>query len=99
MAQLETEKLTGQLTEALKLEQVMSEINPELEPQQAGLGSLVITDNGNFYISISLGKIEIDHQIYFSISSISPIGKLLIGLKKNNTFSFNERTYKIKKVY
>ncbi len=95
MAQLETEKLTIQLTEALKLEQVLTQINPKTEHQQIGLGSLVITNNGNFYIAVSLGKIEKDNQTYFAISAASPIGKQLIGLKSGSEFSFNGRNYTI----
>ena len=82
MAQLETEKLSKQLSEALKLEQVLSQINPNTEHLQVGLGSLVTTNNGIFYISISLGKLELNNTNYFVISPVSPIGKLLTGLKK-----------------
>ena len=98
MAQLETEKLTKQLSEAIKLEQVINQVNPKLEHKIAALGSVVITNNGIFYISVSLGKIEIDKQTYFAISPKSPIGKLLIGLKEKNSFSFNGRAYSIEKI-
>lgn len=98
MAQLETEKLTTQLAEALKLQQVLDQINPELVHQQVALGSLVITNNGNFYLSVSLGKVEIDHQTYYAISTLSPIAKLLIGLKEEENFPFNGKTYTLKKI-
>ena len=95
MAQLETEKLSTQLSEALKLEQVLQQINPELEHKIVGLGSLVITNNGSFYISVSLGKIEINDEIYFAISAVSPIGKLLLTKKEKESFSFNGKSYVI----
>jgi len=98
MAQLETEKLTKQLTEALKLEQTLNRINANESSKSIGLGSIVITDNGNFYLSISLGKVELENQLYFVISTLSPIGKLLIGKKENDTFSFNGKVYKIEKI-
>jgi transcription elongation GreA/GreB family factor len=98
MAQLETEKLTKQLSEALKLEQTLSQINPETEHQQVGLGSLVTTNNGIFYITASLGKIELENKLYFVISAVSPIGQLLIGLKKNDSFSFNGKGYLINNI-
>ena len=93
MAQLETEKLTKQLAEALKLEQVLSQINPDTKHQQVGLGSLVTTNNGQFFIAASIGKVVLDNITYFAISSVSPIGKLLVGLKKEDTFSFNGKSY------
>ena len=98
MAQLETEKLTSQLSEALKLEQHITQINPEIQRQKVALGSLVITNNGNFYIAVSLGKIEINRTTYFAISTLSPIGKLLMGLKANDAFSFNGKNYVIGEV-
>ncbi|MCO6498808.1 MAG: 3-oxoacyl-ACP synthase [Vicingus serpentipes] len=98
MAQLETEKLTSQLSEALKLEQHITQINPKVQHQKVALGSLVITNNGNFYIAVSLGKIEIDGISYFAISTVSPIGKLLIGLKANDAFSFNGKNYVIERI-
>tara|TARA_B100000809_G_scaffold245683_1_gene272885 strand:- start:1258 stop:1737 length:480 start_codon:yes stop_codon:yes gene_type:complete len=98
MAQLETEKLTKQLGEALKLSELLHKINPQVKHQLIGLGSLVITTNGNFFISASLGKIELNEITYFAISSISPIGQLLIQKKENDSFSFNNKTYVINKV-
>lgn len=98
MAQLETEKLTNQLSEALKLTELLYKINPKEKHQLIGLGSLVLTNNGNFYISASLGKTELDNETYFAISSISPIGKLLISKKKKESFSFNGKNYMIKEV-
>jgi transcription elongation GreA/GreB family factor len=98
MAQLETEKLSTQLADALKLAQTLSKINPKSTHQLIGLGSLVITSNGNFYISVSLGKIEIDNKTYFSISNASPIGKLLLTKKEKDSFSFNNKTYVIENI-
>ncbi len=98
MAQLETEKLSKQLAEALKLEQTLTQINPESNHLQVGLGSLVTTNNGKFYISISLGKLELNSETYFVISPVSPIGKLLNGLKQNESFSFNGRSYLINEI-
>ena len=95
MAQLETEKLTKQLAEALKLEQVLSQINPDTKHQQVGLGSLVTTTNGQFFIADSLGQVTINDVPIFAISNVSPIGKLLIGLKKEDSFSFNGKSYTI----
>jgi transcription elongation GreA/GreB family factor len=98
MAQLETEKLTNQLGEALKLTELLHRINPKERHQLIGLGTLVITNNGNFFISASLGKIEYEEQIYFAISAVSPIGKILATKKEKETFSFNNRTYTISSI-
>lgn len=98
MAQLETEKLNAQLGEALKLTELLFKINPKETHQLIGLGSLVITNNGNFFISASLGKVLHNDETYYAISSVSPIGKKLIELKPTDHFFLNERKYIINKI-
>jgi len=95
MAQLETEKLSKQLAEALKIEQTLAQINPNTVHQKVGLGSLISTNNGTFYLSVSLGKLVLNANTYFVISPVSPIGKLLAGLATSASFSFNGKAYRI----
>ncbi len=61
-------------------------------------GSLVITDQGNFYLSISAGQLHLDNKTYFAISAVSPIGKLLLGKNTGDKFDFNGKKYVIKEV-
>lgn len=61
-------------------------------------GSLVYTSKGIFYISISAGQMKVDDQIVFAISFASPIGKLMIGKKIGEQFSFNQNDYTIQKI-
>jgi len=61
-------------------------------------GSVVYTSKGIFYISISAGQLKIDDQLVFAISAASPIGQLLIGKKKGESFSFNQNEYTIKDI-
>ena len=98
MAQLETEKISNQLNQTLKLEQVLQQTNPEQEHRIIGLGSLVTTNNGIFYLSASLGKIELGNKTYFVISTLSPIGKLLLTKKEKESFSFNGKLYTINQI-
>ena len=98
MMQLEQEKNSKQLSEALVLKAQLERINPSLTSTKVVEGSLVITDKGNFFISIGAGKIEIDNNIYYAISRLSPIASKLIGLEKNNTLIFNGINYLIKEV-
>lgn len=61
-------------------------------------GSVVYTNKGIFYISISAGQLTVDDQIVFAISAASPIGKLMIGKKIGASFSFNQNDYTINKI-
>jgi transcription elongation GreA/GreB family factor len=89
MAHLETEKNATQLAEINKLKKVLPYLENHKTGKTVDLGSLVLTDSGYYYISISLGKIEIANDSYFAISAMTPIGKLLIGKKAGDTLKFN----------
>lgn len=99
MAQLETEKLSAQLNDALNQKQLIAKINSNLQSKQITIGSLVYTTNGIFYIGISLGKIDINNETIYAISPQSPIGKLLITKKEKDSFSLNCKMYVIEKIY
>lgn len=98
MAQLETEKLSAQLNDALNQKQLIAKINSNLQSKQITIGSLVYTTNGIFYIGISLGKIDINNETIYAISPQSPIGKLLITKKEKDSFSLNGKMYVIEKI-
>lgn len=98
MAQLETEKLTTQLSDALNLKETLSKINTKETTNQIVLGSLVFTNNRNFYVSVSLGKLEIEQDQFFAISPQSPIGKLLLTKKEKDSFSLNGINYVIERI-
>jgi len=58
-------------------------------------GALVKTDQGAFYLSISAGQLQVNGQSVFAISAASPVGQLFIGKKVNDTFTFNNKTFRI----
>lgn len=62
------------------------------------LGSIVKTNQRNFYISTSIGEIILDNQTYFAISLNSPIGKLLKNKTVNEQFEFNQTRYVITEI-
>lgn len=98
MMQQEIDRNTTQLNEALKLRQALSLIDPQSSSETTQNGSLVITNNGNFYLSVSAGAIDIDGTIYFAISPVSPIGSKLLKLKKGDKFTFNNKEYLITEI-
>lgn len=89
MAQLEIEKNTVQLYEALKLKRTLEMISPDFSAPKIQNGSLVITENGNYYLGISAGKLIHNSIAYFAISSSSPIGQKLLSLTIGDSFDFN----------
>jgi transcription elongation GreA/GreB family factor len=98
MMQQETNRNLTQLNEANKLKVALNQINPEGTASIVETGSLVITDNGNFYIAISAGVLTVEGEKYFAVSPASPIGLLLKGQKKDEKISLNGKHYLVKTV-
>lgn len=99
MAQLEIEKNTTQLAEAMKLKSHLESIPREQTGKQVKNGSLVQTNDGYYFISISAGKLEVDGKHYFAISAVSPLGSCLLNKSENEEYIFNGRKILITKVY
>ena len=98
MMQLEIEKNAGQLSESLKLKHALDQINPDQTPGIVQSGSLVITDQGSFFIAISLGKVVLHNQSYLVVSPGSPIGQKLLGLKPGDEMTFNHMAYVVQEL-
>lgn len=61
-------------------------------------GSIVFTDSGSFYLSVSAGKLIVNGKHYYAVSPGSPIGVQLMGKHAGDSFVLNGRTYKIEEV-
>lgn len=99
MLQLEMEKAGKQLASVTKMQETLAKINLEKASQIACLGSLIYTENINYFLSISSGKITIENTDFFAISVSSPIGKLLLGKKENDSFVFNGKNITITTIH
>lgn len=98
MMQQDIDRQTLQLGEARKLKTFLERMKPENSTDTVQNGSLAITDQGVFYIAISLGQVDLDGNKYFVISSASPIGSQLMKQQPGGKFTFNGKVYKIKSV-
>lgn len=77
---------------------VLTGINSDNSSEKVAIGSLVETNNGIFYISISVGKTVCNDQVFYVISPSSPIGKMLLGKAENEEISFNNKKYIISRI-
>lgn len=89
MLQLEMEKAGQQLSSIKLLKETLQKVDFENTSEKVRLGSLVITNKGNYFLAISAGKVSIENTSYFVVSVVSPIGKLLLGKQKGDAFVFN----------
>lgn len=86
------------LNELDKMRQTLEKILPGQKSYSAGPGSVVKTNNGNYYISISAGQLKVDGVTYYAISAASPIGAKLAGGKTGDQFEMNGKKFIIEGV-
>jgi len=99
MMQQETNRNMAQLTEANKLKIALGQVAVDAPPHATVQpGSLVITNNGKFYVAISAGSLVIDNETYFAVSMASPIGRQFQGKKIGDNFSLNDKAYVIQTI-
>jgi len=91
MAQLEIENNSRQLAEANKLKQTLDHIPIEQKGTYVQLGSLVYTDNGNYFIAISAGRLIVDGVPFYAVSQESPVGMKLMKLINGSSFKLNDK--------
>lgn len=99
MMQLEQEKLNGQLQQLKLQKKVLELIDPWSANKKIQLGSVIITDQGNFFISISGKPIQVDSIVFNCISLQSPIGKAFHNASSGKSVLFMNKTYQIASTY
>ena len=85
MIQLEENKNRTQLGQALALKHALASISIEKVNTKGELGSLIITNQFNYFLSVGVGKITLENATYFCVSPGSPIGLKLLGKKKGGS--------------
>lgn len=95
MMHLEIEKLSTQLAEAEKQKAALLQLNPAVVSDKVQNGSLVITSQGNYYLSVSAGSFLIEGQKFITLSVASPLGSKLLGLTKGSTVNWNGKLIEV----
>ena len=92
MIQLEREKLGNQIAEVEQNQQKLNAIKNHKSTESVTLGSIVLTDQANYFIAIAADFYELEGKKYYCISPKSPIGVLLLGKKVRDQIEFNARS-------
>lgn len=95
MVHLEQEKMAHQLASNQSIQSVLDKIDPEISNPAISLGSLVITDKLRFFVSVALGKVELNKNEYYLVSLTSPLAQQFIGKQKGESIQFNGQCYVI----
>jgi hypothetical protein len=90
MAHLEQEKTGKQLQ---LVESMLSTVNKliPLTTLKVHPGHLIRTTAGWYFLSVGLGKIEVNEETIYCLSSQSPIGQLLLGKQANDQIHWQDK--------
>lgn len=95
MMQMEMDKLEAQLDKRNRMKNDLEGIKVHQITKSIALGSLVFTDQENYFLTIAFGKVITPEIIAYSISLASPVGKALLGKKANDEITVNGRKINI----
>lgn len=98
MLQLEREKTGQQLMEIQKTKEILSRINTKKTSDVVCLGSIVYTTSANYYLAISAGGIKLKDELFYAISTSTPIGKLLLSKQEGESIMFRNQNIIIEKI-
>lgn len=94
------EKYAKYLDQARQMKETLGSIDQEYHSPSVDFGSLVETDKTYYYVSVPLGAIEMDDgSTVMAISTEAPIYNELRGKKEGDTFTYNDRHFKIVNVH
>ena len=86
---------TSQLHKAQFLKNELSKISGDIQFTSVQHGALVVTNQGNYFISIGLGKVNVLGDDCYAISGGSPLGIALMGKQKGQQIDFQGRNIEI----
>lgn len=95
MINIEWNKLTVQLNEYDRLSQILQRIEDYKTSGKAVLGSIIITNTANYFISIPAAEIKIEDEKYYAVGIKSPVAQQLLGKEKNDSFVLKGKSFKV----
>lgn len=98
MAQQEQNKIGMQMAMLQQWQGVFARIQPSQTHDIVGIGALVLTNRGAFYLAAPMGKVVVDGNEIMVISPQSPAGKAMLGKKSGDSFDLNGTLFTIESV-
>lgn len=98
MLQLEREKTGNQLAEIQKVKEQLAKISTSSSSGIIRLGSVVYTNDANYYIAISAGVLKVEDALFYAISASTPVGQLLLSKQIGDSITFRENTFTISSI-
>lgn len=99
MMQQEKDKHADQLDQAQELRRQLELLDTAITQAQIQTGSLVQTNEGQYYLSVSLGKMVLDNQTVFVLSAAAPLGQALLHKRIGDKIVFQNRSIEILNIW
>jgi hypothetical protein len=93
-----TEMFGRQYAKSLEVMEVLNKVLPLRAFDTIQFGAAVITDSQHIYISAGIGKVTVEGQEWFAISTQVPIFEAMRNKKAGDTIIFNNKKIKILEV-
>ena len=90
MIQQEVNRLVAQLAQLQNQQNSIQKV-AATPSGEIKLGTLIETNLGFFYLITSLGELEFDNRKIILISTESPLAKAMLGKRKGDVLSFNQK--------
>lgn len=99
MVQMELEKNQAQLNKTEALKSSLTKIAINKPTKQIEFGSFVRTTQGQYFIAIPFGKVEVNGSPVFCISMASPIAQILAGKRAADRVIFQKKEIEIQEIH
>lgn len=98
MLQQEINRLQNQANVFIQQRDFLKKISTH-ENSKVETGTLVETDKGWFYLSVSLGEFQFEGKKIFAISPETPLAIAMLNKKVGDNIVVNQMQQKIKSIY
>ncbi|QMU27785.1 hypothetical protein [Adhaeribacter radiodurans] len=97
--QIQRDMFAKQMDEAITVLAILKRIVATKENKIITLGSVVHTNLQKYFVSASVGEVQVNGEKYFAISTMSPIFKAMADKTTGETFTFRDKQYQIEEVF
>jgi transcription elongation GreA/GreB family factor len=99
MGQIDRDMHARMYEQARQERALVERIDESIHFRKGALGAFLKTSMGDFFLSVSIGQVNIDGKNVMIISPQSPIGALLMGKEVGEKFSFRGKETTIESIY
>ena len=98
MLHIEQDNVRRQISELMAQRSVLDGIDSTGRRERIGLGSVAKAGSNFYFLSIALGKIQVEEETVIALSLQSPLGAKLKGLAAGDHTTMNGRFFLIEQV-